>query len=46
MECLLKYIETSAERNKIADALGVFDIVGSTIVSITVLIAVYLGDYT
>jgi len=45
MEKLLdKYCFTSAGRNKIADALGWFAIVGGTIVSITVLIAVYLRD--
>lgn len=45
MERLLRCIETSAGRNKIADALGWFGIVGGTIVGIAVLIAVYLRDY-
>jgi hypothetical protein len=40
-----KHFFTSAGRNKIIDALGWFAIVGGTIVSITVLIAVYLRDY-
>jgi len=41
---LLKYIETSAGRNKVIRAIEIFTLTGGALLSVVVLTAVYLRD--
>lgn len=42
---LLKYIETTTGRNKVVRVLEVVSLVGSALLSVILLTAVYLRDY-